>query len=263
MGAHASPASSGMAPVISPDLAKILAQYEEDMSILAEVKEKLKKLAAGIKNTGNVMLEVIEVFSLFQNAQGSQMRVLSDVDNLDSTLRGKLSAGQSGWNTMGGTGGASKNGKHQKEWMYNLTPKGQNGAKQLMEELHQIEQFIKYEKGLGGKSILDGDSLNNLQKAIDSIKTNFGKAWGDPAAMERDMQEWTGLVDGGNQVPNLKNIQDNFQTINQSVSELSSTTNSRLQFVENEFKQALGMQNSAQQAYQKMNSNTIRHFTNS
>ena len=91
----------------------------------------------------------------------------------------------------------------------------------------------------------------------------FGSSWGDASKMDSTMATWISDMKSGQNVPDLKNLQDGFQTINQSVSEFSSTTNTQLQFVENQFKQGMGEENSAIQAYQKMNSNTIRHFTSS
>jgi len=238
-------------PILGPELSKEVARYEEDMDLLSEIKEKLKKLAAAMKNHGNVMFEVIQVFSLFQDVQAGQIRVLSDVDNVDSTLRSKLSQTQSDWNKM--MGGATDG-------------PGEAAAKDMIKQIKEIEAFIKDESGKKG-SILDGASLKNLQAAISSIKSNFtynGKnVWGNKNEMYSACLNWLWEMDqDGKNIPEVKNIQDGFQTVNQSVSELSSTTNTQLQFVENQYKQGMGEENAAMQAYQKLNSNTIRHFAN-
>lgn len=247
-------------PVLSPDLSKELAIYEQDMEILAEVKAKLKALAKSIKNHGNVMNEVIQVFSLYQDDQAAQIRSLSAVDQIDSTLRSKFSQAQSDWNAMASSGTSATDGK--------------KAAADMVKQIQEIEAFIKYEQGLGDKSVIDQPSLKNMQSAIDSIKESFGTDgivgkngkftpnWGHPAAMEAVVAEWLkDMKKSGLNIPGMKSIQDGFQTCNQSVSELSSTTNSRLQFVENQYKQGLGEENAAIQAYQKMNANTVRHFT--
>jgi len=237
-------------PILGPELANEVARYEEDMELLAEIKEKLKKMAAAMKNHGNVMYEVIQIFSMFQDVQAGKIRVLSDVDNVESTLRSKLSQAQSDWNKMMG----DPNDRT-----------GHAAAKDMIKQIKEIEAFIKYESGKKG-SILDGASLKNLQAAINSIKSNFtynGKnVWGNKYGMFNACLHWLSEMDqDGKNVPEVKNIQDGFQTINQSVSELSSTTNTQLQFVENQYKQGMGEENAAMQAYQKLNSNTIRHFT--
>ena len=228
---------------VSPDIQQILDQYQADMDAYNKMLKDLKKLAAGIKNTGNVMLEVIEVFGLYGDSQGGQIKTLSDVDNLDSTLRSKISAAQSDSNDM-------QNG-------------GTSQTQDMINEVQQIENFIQFEKGKGDDSILDQTSLANLKSAIEQIKGNYGNDWGNASKMDNDMSGWIAQLNSGTNVPQLKNLQDGFQTVNQSVSQFSASTNTSLQYVENQYKQRLGEENSAMQSYQKMNSNTIRHFTSS
>ena len=141
---------------------------------------------------------------------------------------------------------------------------GTSKTQGMIDEIQQIEQFIKFEQGQGKNSILDQTSLANLQSAIDQIKGAYGPDWGNAGKMDSDMNAWIDDLDKkGQNVLALKNLQDGFQTVNQSVSQFSASTNTSLQYVENQFKQALGEENSAMQAYQKMNSNTVRHLTSS
>lgn len=241
------------APVIGGALRKDLLLYMEDMAILAEIQAKLKQMAAGIKNTGNVMFEVILIFAMLQAAQGAKMRALSDVDNVESDIRNDLSTAQGSWNDM--AGGASKTQV--------------DAARKLIAEVKEIEDFIKYEKAKGDKSVFDGGMLKNLQTAITSIKDAFDKpcknskekAWGDPNAMARKMNVWLwNQKKLGVPMPAFKEVQDAFQTINQSVSELAATTNTRMQFTENVFKQFLGIMKTVQDAYLKLISTNVRHF---
>lgn len=239
-----------------PNIQAELNAYTEDMDLLDEVKAKLKALALAIHDHGNVMYEVIQVFSLYQDVQGGKIRVFTDIDNLDSTLRANLSSAQASWNSLlSGAFGSNV---------------GVADAQNMITQVTDMQNFIKYEQSLGDHSILDQSSLANLQSALSQITGSWGKdssgnqIWGNATSMSSAVYNW---INNGNQngqyMPQVKDIQDGFQTYNQSVSQCSASTNTSLQYVENQFKQGMGEENSAMQAYQKQDSTIIQNSNRS
>lgn len=248
-------------PVLNPQLSKDLLAYLEAMEILEEVWQKIKAMAAGLKHMKNVMYGVIEIMNMFQNIEGAKMRVLSSVDNVDSDLRSLVTSSQGAVNAITG----SQTGKV-------ITPnaKQEAEAQKFYDGIQQIQAFIDAHGGAKG---IAGDSiLKNLQEAINNIKTEFGwksnkqpGAWGNKKAMAERFLEWARMSrsakDGGTGTfsPQLRNIQFGFQQLNQTVSALSTTTNTQLQFTSEMFKQFLGIAASAMESYQKGNLQMVQN----
>ena len=230
---------------LSPNMKKDLEAWLEAEMMLQQMREELKKMAAGLSHMHNVMYGVMEIMNDFQNIEGAQIRGLAAVDNLDSDLRGAVTGAQTGF-----TGAVS--GKNTNPTM----------AQKLIDEIKEIQAFINYEKDqglLGKKTVMDKATLSNLQSAIDGIKAAFGSSWGNATEMATEAQSWANQSGTGKYNPNIKNVQDNLQTLNQTTSALSTATNTQLDFTTKEFQQFLGIDESAIQAYQKLDSTTIHN----
>lgn len=229
-------------PVLNPDIAKDLEAYMLAMQMLQEARQKLLAMAAQLKHMKNPMYGVMMIMNQFQEISGDQVRVLSAVDNIDSDIRAEVNDAQGATNSMSG-GMMSINGK--------------NDAEKLIEFVKQLEAFLKSQSG--GNGVIDGATLKNLEDALDSIKKVFGKDWGNPDAMAKDMNTWVNESNNGTYSPELKNLQFAFQELNQSSSALSTVTNTKLQFETQMFQQFLGIDETTIQAYQKTDASMIQN----
>jgi hypothetical protein len=106
---------------------------------------------------------------------------------------------------------------------------------------------------------MGSDSINNMLDAIKGVATEFGKSWGDPAKMVATMKAWEKQATDGKNSPDLKNIQDQFQTMNQTVSAFATTTNTQLQFQTEQYKQFLGIFNDVNSTYLKFVGTMVRN----
>ncbi|NGX38523.1 MAG: hypothetical protein K1000chlam2_01697 [Chlamydiae bacterium] len=233
---------------LNPNIGKDLEAWMEAENMLQQMRKKLKAMAAGLSNMSNVMYGVMEIMGMFQNIEGDKVRGLSAIDNLDSDLRSAVSGAQTGF--VG-----SKTG-------YNGNGVGTKMAQQLIDMIKEIKTFIKYEKSQGAqgkKTAVDGSMLKNLSSAITQLEEPYGSAWGNASKMAGKAYTWVHKAKNGKYSPELKTIQDGLQTLNQSTSALSTSTNTQLDFVTKEFQQFLGIDESAIQAYQKLNAAMIHN----
>ncbi len=227
-------------PPLNPQIKKDLMAYLEAMEMLEDAKKKLKAMAANLSNMKNVMFGVMEIMNMFQNVEGDQVNALSSVDNIDSDLRSQITDGQNAVNGMG-------SGKQNTA-----------AAQKLIEFVKEMQAFIDAKGGANG--VIDDSTLKNLQGAITSIKSQFGKDWGNTQKMSTDISNWMAETKkNGTYPPQLKNIQNGFQELTQTTSALSTTTNTNLQYTTEILKQYLGIDNTAMQAYQKGNAQLIQN----
>ena len=229
--------STSMDPILNPQIGKDLEAYLEARMRLKMAEAEVKKLAAMLGSMKNVMWGVQEFMAAVMGMQGDQIGGLAAVDNLDSDLRSEVGSGESTFNGI--ENGGSNFGKKVSE------------AKKLIQLIDQMEAFLKYEKSLGNKSVFGQGAIKNLQDAINSIKSTFGGHWGQPSVMADLIAGWVRAEKKGKYEGPLKTIQDAFQTLNQSTSALSTTTNTQLQFKTNEYKQTMGMDESIIEGYMK------------
>ena len=236
-------------PVLNPQLSKDLLAYLEAMELLQEMRQKLKEMAAGLKHMKNVMFGVVEIMNMFQNIEGGKIRALSAVDNIASDIRSEVSNAQGGVNAIAGAD--NKNGS--------TTPTKAEiaDAKKFLDFINQIQAFIDAHGG--AKGVIGNATLKNLQDAVNNIKKQFTNDWGNPKYMAIDILRWVKESKSGKFAPELKNLQFGFQQLNQTVSALSTTTNTNLQFTSEMFKQFLGIDESAMQSYQKGNLQMVQN----
>ena len=234
---------------LSPNIKKDLEAWMEAQEMLQQMRKKLKQMAAGLSELGgNVMFKVMEIMGMFQNIEGAKVRGLAAIDNLDSDLRSAVSSAQTGF--IGSKTGYGGNGD------------GTKMAQQLIDMIKELKTFINYEKSQsaqGKKTVVDSSMLKNLSSAITQIQGVYGSAWGNAKEMAGDAYNWVQKAKGGKYAPELKSMQDGLQTLNQSTSALSTSTNTQLDFVTKEFQQFLGIDESAIQAYQKLDASMIHN----
>lgn len=252
------------APLLNPQLAKDLQAYElAQEQYKADCKE-IQQLAAALASMKNPMFGVQEVMGAVMNMSGDQISALSSLDSVDTDLRGLLQGAQNAFNGLGNDAPNMGNGK--------VDPKDVAYGQTILDNITQLENFVKWQQSLGDKSPFDSGTLDNLSSAIQDIKGAFDikgapSAWGNPGAMAGDIMTWVnqsnngsgGGNGGGTYAPQLKAITDGFETTNQTVSALSTTTNTQLQFTTEQYKQYLGIDQSSIQAYLKLTSAMIQN----
>jgi hypothetical protein len=242
-------------PVIPPNsqIGKDLAALLAAQQLRNEMLQQIKALAAALTTMKNPMFGVMELMNDYSNSEGAQIQGEAAVDNVDSDLRNTFSNGQSGFNRALNNADIPPDAPDKK---------GVAGCNSMIKAVHQIELFIKYEKSQGNNSVVDKGTLGNLQQAVTQIKSAFGGDWGNATAMATDIDNWSygsGSGNGNGQYQQaFKSIQDGFQTANQSVSALSTTTNTQLQFSAQQFQQFLGTMQSAIQSLQQLTAASVQ-----
>lgn len=278
----------GPSPVLDPNIGNDLQAYLVAQAYLNEMRNKLLAMAAELKHMKNVMYGVVMVMNQFQEVSGAKVRVFSAVENLASDMRSEASGGEGAMNGIfDGGSSTQKNtdgngnlsleksglgkdkkpdsiGPPSKDKPVRLKPPKPNQnqideAKKLYEELQQLQAFLDYEKSLGKNSVIDANTIQNLQDAITQIKSTFGSSWGDFKKMAQELINWSFESRAGVFSPELKQLQFNFQQLDQGTSAFSTTTNTRLQFEAEQFKQFLGIDETSMQSYQKWDASMIQN----
>lgn len=241
------------APVLNPQIAKDWNDYEISLEQYKADCEEIKRLAAALASMKNPMFGVQEVMGAVMNMSGDQISSLSSLDNLDTDLRNLLQGAQNGFN-------GAINDKSDPSNPNEPTSQQTKDGKEILDNIRQLEAFIKWQQSLGGNSAFDSGTLNNMLSAINNIKSVFtgNNSWGVPGAMGWRVNYFASQPNG-NYAPELKTIQDGFQTLNQSTSALSTTTNTKLQFTTEQYKQYLGIDQSTIQAYLKLTAAMIQN----
>lgn len=243
-------------PQLNPQIAKDWANYEASLEQYQADLKEIQRLAAALSHMKNPMFGIQEVMGAVMNMSGDQIASLSSLDNLDTDLRNLLQGAQSSYNgILGGSGSTTDPTKAQIA-----------DAQQMTNDINQLEAIVKWQQSLGDKSAFDSGTLNNLESAINSIKgacvDGYGDSiWGNASLMARQFNIANNPIGngGGTYSPMLKAISDGFQTINQSVSALSTTTNTKLQFTTEQYKQCLGIDQSSIQSYLKLTAAMIQN----
>jgi len=238
-------------PPLSPQIKKDLEAYMEAMELLQQDRAKLKAMAKQLGHMKNTMYGIVEIMNMFQNVEGAKVSAFSSLDNVDSDVRSQITGAEGAVNAIAGAGGKTSGVHH------TPTIKQDLEALKLVLYVKQIQAFMDREGGKNG--VIGSGTLKNLQEAIDNIKTQFGKAWGHPQKMAALIDSWVKGTKGGKFSPQLKNLQFGIQQANQTVSAMSTSTNTQLEFVTNMFKQFLGIDETAMQSYQKGNLTMIQN----
>lgn len=246
------PLQTPMAPELNPQIAKDLAAYEIAQEEYQYYCQEIKQLAAALATMKNPMFGVQEVMNAVMDMNGAQISSLSAIDNIDTDLRNMVGAAQDGFNSaMNDNSDPSNPNK--------VTPQQVQDGEKIKTNIDQLEAFLKWQQSLGKNSIIDSGTLDNMLSAISSMKGAIGpNDWKDPGAIAHDINGWTS-ANNGQYSPQLKAFQDAFQTLNQSTSALSTSTNTQLQFMTQNYKQYLGIDQSDIQAETKLTSAMIQN----
>jgi hypothetical protein len=220
-------------------IGKDMAAWEAAEARLKEDQSMLKQMCAMIGTMKNPLVGAQMVMEQMTNVSGDRVEGLSAASNVDTDLRNQIMGGQTNFNTGG-----------------KMTPAQ---AKEMYDALTKLKAWLENQKALGNKSIMGSDSINNMLDAIKGVATEFGKSWGDPAKMVATMKAWEKQATDGKNSPDLKNIQDQFQTMNQTVSAFATTTNTQLQFQTEQYKQFLGIFNDVNSTYLKFVGTMVRN----
>lgn len=234
-----------------PTLAQDLQAYMEAQLQLQQDKDLLQKLLLMLHTMKNSMYGAQLVINQMMTINGDKVASLSAVDNIDSDLRGMLSRAQSDYNDIIDGSSGQQNG--------NPSPAQIASLKDMVATIADLNAFLDWQKSLGPNSIIDGNDIDNMQNAIAGIKGVFQGSWDDINEMGCLMNTWVYNQNTGQTSTEMQAIQNNFQTINQSTSALSATTNTSLQFTTEQYKQFMGIDQSAQDSYLKGNLASIQN----
>ncbi|NGX46378.1 MAG: hypothetical protein K940chlam2_01568 [Chlamydiae bacterium] len=212
-------------------IGKDMLAWERSEARLKIDEAKLKQMCAMIGTMQNPLIGCQMVMQQEMYVQGDQVEGLSAASNVSTDIRNQVMGGQSDFNA-GGT----------------MTDKQ---AKQMYQAIKKLKSWLEHQASLGKKSIMSPDGIKNMLGAIKGISDAFGKSWGNPAAMVTQMTTWEKLNADGKSAPKLKAIQDQFQTLNQTVSAFATTTNTQLQYQTEQYKQLLGIYNDINSTYLK------------
>jgi len=220
-------------------IGKDMAAWEAAEARLKEDQSMLKQMCAMIGTMKNPLVGAQMVMQQMTTVSGDRVEGLSAASNVDTDLRNQVMGSQTNFNTGG-----------------KMTPAQ---AKKMYDALNKLKAWLENQKALGNKSIMSPDSINNMLDAIKGVATEFGKSWGDPAKMVATMKAWEAKSKDGKSSPDLKNVQDQFQTMNQTVSAFATTTNTQLQFQTEQYKQFLGIFNDVNSTYLKFVGTMVRN----
>ncbi len=236
MSTHAAAAA---APPEGSGINKDMQAWERAEARLKQDEYLVKQLCAMIGSVSNPLDVARMIMMQMTNVSGDQIEGLSAASNVDTDIRNQVMGGQTDFNAGG-----------------KMTAKQ---AKQMYQALNKLKAWLEHQKSLGDKSIISPDAIKNILEAIKGIAGQFGKSWGNAKDMAADMSSWENKAKKGKDAPQLKSIQNQFQTINQSVSAFATTTNTQLQYQTEEYKQYLGEFNDVNQTYLKLIGTMIKN----
>jgi len=244
--------NNGMVPDLNPQTAQDWAAYENAIAQynleLKEIQELAAMLVHAKGQFGYNMYQVMEVVDAVNNKGGDQVGILSATENFSTDLRNLLQDAQNNYNGLLGDG---------KDYT-DPTPAEMAEAAQFKQDLDQIQAILDWQQSPSCKNpIIDKGTSDNISSAIKNIKDALGDSWNDKPGTPAG----SGIADailwgvhqqnGGQYSPVLKGISDGLQTVNQSVSALSTSTNTKLQFQSEQYKQGLGILSDLEQGVEK------------
>jgi len=224
---------------------KDMKAWLEAQERIKEAREMLNKLLLALHTMKNSLLGVREVMMAMMSMQGDTVAGFSAMDNVASDMRSDITNAQGQVTNIAGSTESPE--------------KKDAAAQKLVDLIKHLEGFLK-SQSTSGNPIIDSDSIKNMQTAINNIKAPFGSDWGNARRMEGHINTWViHARDTGVASPELKQVQDNFQTLNQSTSAFSTTTNTSLQFNDEQYKQDLTMASGANKTYIDLVSAFVRN----
>jgi len=244
--------NNGMVPQLNPQTAQDWAAYENAIAQYNLELKDIQKLAAMLVHAkgqfGYNMYQVMEVVDAVNNKGGDQVGILSATENFSTDLRNLLQDAQNNYNgLLGATNSPDE-----------PTPQEDAMAEKFKEDIDQIQAILDWQGSPSCQNpIIDKGTLNNINTAIQNIKDAAGTTWNDlPGAppgsnLAENIMTAVSNQNGGQYSPMLKGISDGLQTVNQSVSALSTSTNTKLQFQSEQYKQGLGILSDLEQGVEK------------
>lgn len=205
-----------------------------------KLQEELLQMASAMQHSNPMFYAQMIMFTL-TDEKGQEIGGLSNILNLDTDMRTQVTVAQDAMNSQ--TPG-------------NTTFKDMKAFENAIDSL---EAFLKQQQGLGSNSPLDQGLIKSMLSAIDQIKTQFGSDWGNIGLMAADWMNWLQQANNGTAAPQINSIQNGLQTLTQSVSALSTTTNTQLQFMVQIFQQILSIVNSAMRTQQEGTSTFVKN----
>lgn len=244
-------------PILPPDVAADYKAWQQAMEAMGLDLEELHKLLLALKTMKNALFGCQEVINQLMTVNGDKVAGLSAVDKFESDLRTILQNAQSDYNN-------AINGydnKDNKDIVPTPTPQQDAYMQDMFAQINSLQAILNWQSSLPpDQQILDSGNISNMQDAISNISTAFGSSWGDGTAMAGQVNLWVfDIYNGGSPNPDQQNVTNGFQTINQSVSALSTTTNTDLQFTTEEYKQYMGILQSTQDAYLKFTAQSVQN----
>lgn len=214
--------------------------YVAAQARLKEDQDEIQKLLAMIAAMKNPLIGAQMLMMDMMQLKGDSVGSLASVDNVDSDLRSILTGAQSNINAQGGKADS-------------------DDMNQFMTTLNSLNDFLEGQKG---GDLIDSGAISSMQNAISSIKAQFVDAngnsvWGNADQMASAFQGWLNGEQGGTTAPQLGEINSGLQTLNQTTSALSTTTNTNLQYVVQVYQQVEGITNDTMKLYQQLVSSFV------
>jgi hypothetical protein len=232
--------NSDFYPELNPQTAQDWAAYENAINQYGIDLKEIQKLAAMLVHAktqfGYNMYQVMELEDAVNNKGGDQVGILSATENFDTDLRNLLQDAQNNYNGLLG------DGKDYAE----PTPQECADAEKFKQDIDQLQAILDWQQSPSCKNpIIDKGTIDNISSAIKNIKDAFGDKWNDQPGTSPGLGIAGSILfavnqqNAGKYSPLLKSISDGLQTVNQSVSALSTSTNTKLQFQSEQYKQGL------------------------
>lgn len=237
--ANSVPMQSLEDPNLQQDLAAI-AQAQQEYE---KMKEKLQQMVMLLQSCGNPLIAAQDIMMLTMDMQGQSVTVLAGVDNLASDLRSDITNIESDFNQIGSDITDGQN---------TPTEKTEADIAALYAQVDSIEQFLKSQQALGSNSPIDQGNITNMLGQIEALKGPFGGAWDNAVQAYPDVADWFANAWGGQPSPEIQTIENAAQTLDQSVSAFSTTTNTKEQVAGQTYTQEEGIVNDTMKTYMQL-----------
>ncbi len=191
--------------------------YGDDLTELQNACAALK----AIKDAGARLMYVVTVlFPALMKTREANIGMLSDGMNVNTDMRNEMAKAQDAINDMKGK----------------TTDQAAADAKQFVDAITNLQVMVQKSSDAG---IIDAQSASTLNNAIKGITDQFPDGL-DPGDVSTLVPIWWGSTTS---MPQIKNIFNGFQGVNQTVSALSTSTGTQFSFYTNQYNQVLNLYN--------------------
>lgn len=224
---------------------------------LKKIEKEMKQLAANLSHMKNIAYGLVMFFDLNSELGDTKMSLTAAVSNFDSDLRTLANGAQSAINQ------AAQDAKELQG--KDISPQK---AKQLADDMQkQMGLLVKYVKEIKGAlqeaknlGLATDDSVKPLEDALNQIKSAFGVTWGDNFKMAADIENAIKQADKkGGFDATWRNLSNGMQQTIQGVSSMSTSANTQLQFIAEQYKKSIQMEQTAMQAEQTMTKSAVNN----